>query len=349
MPIHIIADTADQVSGLRDAFAPHHGVTTELLSDAKSRCRGYDAVIAAADLRLVDNIAALKQVFKRLGHIPQRIFLVDQKSRLLTVQAYALGANHVLHSLREATNLLGDQVGGGPAVTAAGPSANPAEDMANAGAASFGSMFSAVSSGTPVDVVDARIVGNRIKENVAEHGLSNWLAMVRRHHEGTFQHCLLVTGVAVDFGLSLALPRSDIERLTTAAMLHDIGKAKIPLAILDKPGRLTAEERAIIESHPAVGYQALKDNPEVSAEIRDAVLHHHEYLDGSGYPDGLTAASIPDLVRILTIADIFAALIEQRAYREPTPREQAYEILKTMRGKLEAPLVAAFGDVALSR
>lgn len=67
---------------------------------------------------------------------------------------------------------------------------------------------------------------------------------MRRHHEGTFQHCLLVTGVAVDFGLSLGFRKSDLERLSNAAMFHDIGKARVPLAILDKPGRLdTRSER----------------------------------------------------------------------------------------------------------
>ena len=106
------------------------------------------------------------------------------------------------------------------------------------------------------------------------------------------------------------MTKADVERLYLAAMFHDIGKAKIPLAILDKPGRLDPDERALVESHPAAGYDVLKSNAGISPEILDAVRHHHEYLDGSGYPDGLCAESISDLVRILTISDIFAALIE---------------------------------------
>ncbi|MEO6841409.1 MAG: HD domain-containing phosphohydrolase, partial [Bradyrhizobium sp.] len=172
---------------------------------------------------------------------------------------------------------------------------------------------------------------------------------VRRHHEGTYQHCLLVTGVAVDFGLSLGLPRADIERLHSAAMFHDIGKAKIPLAVLDKPGRLDPEERAMIETHPAAGYDVLKGTEGISAEILDAVRHHHEFLDGSGYPDRICASSISDVVRILTISDIFAALIEDRRYKAAMPRDQAYEIIRSMQGKLEGPLVAAFKPVALNR
>jgi putative nucleotidyltransferase with HDIG domain len=172
---------------------------------------------------------------------------------------------------------------------------------------------------------------------------------VRRHHEGTYQHCLLVTGIAIDFGLSLGVPKSDLERLYSAAMFHDVGKATIPLAILDKTGRLAPQERAIIETHPGAGYDALKKNNSVSAEVLDAVRHHHEFLDGSGYPDGLCGESIRDIVRMLTISDIFAALIEQRSYRQPMSRPQAYEILRGMTGKLEKPLLNAFKEVALKR
>ena len=169
-------------------------------------------------------------------------------------------------------------------------------------------MFSAVLNGTAVDISNTRNAGAKIAESIAENGLSDWLTTVRRHHEGTYQHCLLVTGIAVDFGLSLGLSKVDVERLYSAAMFHDIGKAKIPLTVLDKPGRLDDHERSLIETHPAAGYEVLKGNPGISAEILDAVRHHHEYLDGSGYPDALCAESISDLVRVLTISDIFAAL-----------------------------------------
>jgi HD-GYP domain-containing protein (c-di-GMP phosphodiesterase class II) len=132
-------------------------------------------------------------------------------------------------------------------------------------------------------------------------------------------------------------------------MFHDIGKASIPIAVLDKPGRLDEQERALIETHPAAGYDALKGTRGISPEILDAVRHHHEFLDGSGYPDALGAESITDVVRILTISDIFAALIEDRRYKPPMSRPQAYEILCGMRGKLEGALVKAFREVALNR
>ncbi|MDB5617405.1 MAG: hypothetical protein JWQ24_1643 [Tardiphaga sp.] len=210
-------------------------------------------------------------------------------------------------------------------------------------------MFSAVLQGKPVDVAAADIAAGKIADSVAEHGLSSWLDTVRLHHEGTYQHCLLVTGVTVDFGLSLGLRGSDIRRLYMSAMFHDIGKASISAAILNKPGKLAPDERLIIETHPAAGYDMLKDNQAISAEVLDAVRHHHEYLDGSGYPNALGAESISDPVRILTISDIFAALIEDRRYKPPMSRQQAFGIISGMHGKLEAPLVAAFREVALHR
>ncbi|MGY4478873.1 HD-GYP domain-containing protein [Bradyrhizobium sp. USDA 3364] len=210
-------------------------------------------------------------------------------------------------------------------------------------------MFSAVMNGSSIDVAEALRAGAGIADSIAENGLSDWLTTVRRHHEGTYQHCLLVTGLAVDFGMSLGMGKPDIERLYSAAMFHDIGKATIPLTVLDKPARLDDAERALIQTHTVAGHTALRATPGISEEILDAVRHHHEYLDGSGYPDGLCAESIPDIVRILTITDIFAALIEQRTYKPTMPRDEAFEILIGMRGKLERPLVMAFRDVALHR
>lgn len=132
-------------------------------------------------------------------------------------------------------------------------------------------------------------------------------------------------------------------------MFHDIGKAQIPLAVLDKPGRLDPRERAIVETHPTAGYDFLRDNEKISPEILDAVRHHHEYLDGSGYPDAISGEAINDIVRILTISDIFAALIEHRHYKPTMPRPEAYNILCGMTGKLEKALVIAFKQVALTR
>jgi putative nucleotidyltransferase with HDIG domain len=349
MSVYLIADSQSRIVELRAMLAPQYTVTAALLDNPKPVTSDIDSVVIAADLKIVENIAALKESFSQFKNARKKIFVVDQKARLLVFQAYALGATRVIpHPLTQQDLLMALADRDDPDMPS-GEAAGGARQAASAGAIEISSMFSAVLSGNAIDVAGAKHAASKITDSVASDGLSDWLGTVRRHHEGTYQHCLMVTGVAVDFGLSLGLARTDIERLYSAAMFHDIGKAKIPLAVLDKPGKLEPEERVLIETHPATGYEALKTTSGISFEILDAVRHHHEYLDGSGYPDAICAANISDVVRILTISDIFAALIEDRRYKPPMPRDKAYEIICSMRGKLEAPLVAAFKEVALNR
>jgi putative nucleotidyltransferase with HDIG domain len=349
MFIHILTDNQHKVSELRPLLGPQYRVTSALLHDGASVPKECDAVIAAADLRDPDNIVALKEASAKFKGIRRKIFVIDHKARLLAAQAYAFGASHVLFNPVYRHSLLAALIGPARKIQGHGNTAGGPDEAALEGAASLASMFSAVAAGQRVDVAEAKNAAAGISDAVGEAGFAQWMETVRRHHEGTYQHCLLVTGTAAAFGLHLGLPRVDLERLYSAAMFHDVGKAKIPLAVLDKPGRLDAQERALIETHPGVGYDALRGTQGISAEVLDAVRHHHEFLDGSGYPDGLGAAGISDVVRILTIADIFAALTEDRRYKTPTTREQAFETLKGMGGKLEAPLVAAFREVALLR
>lgn len=349
MCVHIVGDSRFKLDHVGQLISERMPISSELLGTSCVRGRDIHALIVAADLRDIDNISVLKSLSVDLSRISKRIFLIDQKSRLSIVQAYALGATSVLTNPVNAPKLLAELLT--PGIAGSERRADPVSSAktAAAGAACFAAMFSAILTGSPIDVEAAKSVGRHIADSIAEHGLTDWLTTVRQHHEGTFQHCLLVTGVAVDFGLSLGLSTPDVERLCSAAMFHDIGKAKIPLTILDKPGSLEPCERTLVESHPAIGYDVLKGNKGVSAEILDAVRHHHEYLDGSGYPDGLCAQNIADVVRMLTISDIFAALIEFRSYKPVMPREQAFEILRRMDGKLEKPLVQAFREVALTR
>jgi putative nucleotidyltransferase with HDIG domain len=346
MTVHIFADSIDKFLGLH-GMLDWQTVSASLLDNIACVPQPDDAVIVRADLTLARNILALKLLVPKMANAQRRVFVVDAKNRLAVVQALALSATHVLGSpidRRELLDVLGLLKTPKPPRALVGD----AQEVSAGGARSLASMFADARSGRHVDVADAKQAAARIANSIAEDGLTNWLKAVRHHHEGTYQHCLLVIGVAVEFGLKIGLSGIDIERLSFAAMLHDIGKAKIPLSVLDKPGKLNTGERALIETHPAAGYDALKETPGISAEVLDVVRHHHEYLDGSGYPDGLCASGISDIVRILTISDIFAALIEDRRYKPVMPRSEAYDVVWGMRGKLEAPLVAAFKQVALA-
>jgi len=347
MRVHLIGDTDVKLSILISLLKERYALTVQMLPDMNGLGANTDAVIVAADLRNGATIAALKQLSGKLTRISKRIFLTDTSSRLALVQAYALGATTVLPRAPTLQQLLCNLEDSQLPPAVPNGALPDLREIALDGASCIAGMFRSVLSGAEIDVNQAKAVGKRIAGSIAEDGLSHWLSTVRRHHEGTYQHCLLVTGITIDFGLALGVPSADLERLYVAAMFHDIGKAAIPLAVLDKPGKLDSNERQLISTHPMAGYEALKSNANISAETLDVVLHHHEFLDGSGYPDGLAGDKISDLTRMLTISDIFAALIEQRSYKPPMPRERAYEILQGMQGKLEGPLVNAFRRVAL--
>jgi putative two-component system response regulator len=129
--------------------------------------------------------------------------------------------------------------------------------------------------------------------------------------------------VAARMGLDPAA-RSDMRR---GALFHDLGKIVTPDAILRKPGALTAAERAVIEEHPTVGHELLLPMRTMRKTL-PFVYHHHERLDGSGYPEGVSGDALPMSVRIVTIADIFDALTTDRAYRGALTLETAFEILQ---------------------
>lgn len=346
--VHVLADTSDKLAGICSILEERFAVAGERLDAEAKLTRVPSAIVIRADLRDIDNIAAIKKRAGKLAKAGKRIFLLEHSSHVGISQAYALGATLVLPGTVNRSRLLAAL--SDPADPSVSSSATPQSDNAvEAAATAIASMFTAVTLGVPLDIDGTKEAGRQIADRITQRGLSEWLTTVRRHHEGTYQHCLLVTGVAIDFGLSLGVGRADLERLYSAAMFHDVGKAQIPLAILDKPGRLDAEERALIETHPAAGFEFLKGHDKISPEILDAVRHHHEYLDGSGYPDGLSAESIGDIVRILTISDIFAALIEHRHYKPTMPRAEAYDVLCGMNGKLEKALLHSFKQVALTR
>ena len=155
--------------------------------------------------------------------------------------------------------------------------------------------------------------------------MREWLTTVGCHHNETYRHCLFVTGFAVSFAQHLGMREDDQRRLARAALLHDVGKAFIPVAILDKPGELTEEETAEVREHPRRGYDALAAQGGFPPEMLDVVLHHHEFLDGTGYPNGLSGSQISDIVRLTTIVDIYAALVEKRAYRLQFTHVKAFE------------------------
>jgi putative nucleotidyltransferase with HDIG domain len=342
MLVCYITDEPSKIPAIRAMLEPHHRVVSRLLGDKAPFSDGV--LMVDADLRIMARVQQIKETMSELQAIPEKLFVVQRHLHHMVAQAYALGATSVVRCTREIAPKLAQIEAAAKASGA--PSGTVRSEIVDC-ARAFASMFSAINHDQSIDLSEAETATARVISGIERDGLGAWLDDVRRYHEGTFQHCLLVTGIAVGFALEIGFSDLDVKRLGMAATLHDIGKARIPLSILDKPGRLDPNEDAIMKRHPEIGHELLKDIPEISADTLDGVRHHHEYLDGSGYPDGLQAGQISDMVRLLTISDIFAALIESRPYRPPMPRRDAYKILCDMDGKLEKPLVDAFRNVAL--
>ena len=327
-----------QLAGLLDV----HFV--ELANIRRSKPSRFTVI--SANLGNAAHLLDLKEWMKSKPKGGKVIFATHPGSRIETTQAYALGATDIVTNPIDVKELL-QKIWSDFAVLAGDSSEFKAHGHQAAAAAHDGlqMIFSATCLGEAVDASQVSTASAAVVDEIESKGLSSWIDTVRKHHSQTYQHCLLVTGVAAAFGQYLGLSAVDRNRLTFAAMLHDVGKALVPVAILEKPGPLDADEMAVMKKHPEYGVEALKSGVGLHPEMIDIVARHHEYLDGSGYPYGLQANEISDLVRITTIVDIYSALIEQRAYRPPMSSQKAYEILLDMGAKLDADLVRAFGFI----
>ena len=324
----------------------HRVVALEAL--ASEALAGEAAVIVDIDLGDAGAREKLRAAIARLKRHPPLIFAVDRGPHLhlQATQANALGATTVIKRPVNAEGIavalaeLG--IGNAPAKPAHRTRREEAGSASIAAAHQLiGASFTALSTGGALDVKQAETASRELFSGVGQAGLQGWLDAVRAHHVGTFQHCLLVTGAVVAYVAHVDLPDAMRNDLSVAALLHDIGKAEIPNAILDKPGKLTAAEFALVQRHPRIGADYLKQTTDLGPEIIEPVLHHHEFLDGSGYPDGLRGAQIPLTTRIMTVCDIYGALVEDRPYKKPsTPAEALYVLIgMAQRGKVDFDVV----------
>ena len=159
-------------------------------------------------------------------------------------------------------------------------------------------------------------------------------------------HCDLVSHYASLTGARLGLSPHDRSVLYHAALLHDIGKIGVSDGVLNKPGPLLVEERSLVRSHVRVGHDLICNVPGLSA-VAEAVLHHHECYDGSGYPDGLASEAIPITARIVCAVDAYCAMISKRSYKEAYSDDQARDELRRCAGTQFDPRVVEALLVAL--
>lgn len=157
------------------------------------------------------------------------------------------------------------------------------------------------------------------------------LVLCASHKYYTYTHSVDVMVYSIGLGQKLGLDRVRLKQLAKGALLHDIGKSRIPIEVIAKEGPLNAQEYDLIKQHPLFGEEILKTLGVTDEVVIDIVLHHHEKLDGSGYPHGLKAKAISLEAQLVFVADVFAALSTERSYQDA---QKSFEALRIMKNEL---------------
>lgn len=342
------SDSSSELAGILESVGEVDSIATSEIPDVPAG--HFSGIVVDINLRSAESVQQVRNKLRGDAYLSvPRLFVLADALHHGSMQAWALGATDTIARPFDPEDIL-------QRIRAAFPDVISFDATADGKALSRGiaaaqavmvKIFEQLPAGIPLTFADILEAESRILRAIKQTSLREWLTAVGRHHTGSYRHCLFVTGYAVAFAQHLGMRENDQRRLTRAALLHDVGKAFIPVAILDKRGQLTDEETRVMRLHPRLGYDALAAEGGFPPEMMDVILHHHEFLDGSGYPNGLRGNRISDIVRLTTIVDIHTALVEQRPYRLAFTHAKAFAMMEDMPGKLDPHLLQAFRPVAL--
>ena len=200
------------------------------------------------------------------------------------------------------------------------------------------------------DFADAskNIATELLKAIDANDALAVDIGMLKVSDEYTFKHSVDVATMAMVVAKKMGFSEEEVYDIGVAGLLHDLGKAKVPPEILNKPGKLTEEECEVMKKHSLYSYNILKDNKGIKDSVKLAVLQHHEKINGQGYPMGLTSPQICKFAKILTVVDIYDALVTERPYKAAFTQRDAVEMLMAMTYELDMDALKGFlGSVIL--
>jgi putative nucleotidyltransferase with HDIG domain len=205
-------------------------------------------------------------------------------------------------------------------------------------------LMDAVRMGVKLDVPQVEVVVEKMTESVLRNkdALVS-LARIKNKDEYTYLHSVAVAALCISFGHHLELESEQIKALGIGGLLHDIGKVRVPLEILNKPGTLTEKEFEIIKQHVKHGDAILRDTTGIDEMSVCVTCHHHERLNGSGYPEGLKGDEISEFGQIAAIVDIYDALTSERCYKcSMPPTEVLRKLFEWSDGYLNRGLVERF-------
>ncbi len=196
----------------------------------------------------------------------------------------------------------------------------------------------------PIDISKAKSLVHNLAENILINpNAMMWLTHLKARHEYTLTHSINVCILALIFAKHLDLHRTELELLGLGALLHDIAKLRIPPEILDKPGKFTDEEFAVMKTHPIEGYNILKEDAAIPNESLEIVLHHHERINGKGYPDELTNDQISKHIKLTSIVDVYDAVTSDRCYHDGiSPYKALQNIYSWTSGHFDKQYVEGF-------
>lgn len=190
---------------------------------------------------------------------------------------------------------------------------------------------------------DANNIANELMKAISDNdAIAIDISTLKVSDEYTFKHSVDVATMAMVIARKHGLPRKEILDVGIAGLLHDVGKSQIPNEILNKAGRLTEEEFALMKQHSLFGFKILKEKESISPEICQGVLQHHEKINGQGYPLGLSGDQISPYAKILSVADIYDALVTERPYKKAFSQNDAIEIIMSMTTDLDVSIMESF-------
>jgi putative nucleotidyltransferase with HDIG domain len=340
-------DQSSELAGILRSVSQVDTISTSEIPDAPAH--DLSGIVVDINLRSPESVQLVRNKLRAEAYREMpRLFVLADALHHGSMQAWALGATDTIARPFDAQGIL-------QRIRAAFPDSEGFDETDRGKALNRGveaahavmvKMFEKLPAGVPLQFSDIVAAETKILKAIKHSSLREWLTTVGCHHTATYRHCLFVTGFTVAFAQHLGMREDDQRRLARAALLHDVGKAFIPVAILDKPGELNDAEMAEMREHPRRGFEALARQGGFPPEMLDVVLHHHEFLDGTGYPDGLRGKEISDIVRLTTMVDIYAAMVEKRPYRLQFTHARAFSMMEEMGDKLDQHLLQAFRPVA---
>lgn len=237
----------------------------------------------------------------------------------------------------------------GPAALSAGPERGLAAEMKLAaaicsrGREAVVAMFNEVRMGRTVDAEGCLPLVEEISRSILRNpGALVSLARLKTKDDYTFLHSVAVCAMMVSLGRQLGLDEDACRVAGLAGLMHDIGKATMPLDVLNKPGKLTEPEFAIMRSHPVRGHQLLLEGQGCSDPTLDVVLHHHERFDGTGYPHRLAGDGISPLARMGAVCDVYDAITSNRPYKAGWDPAESIARMASWKGHFDSLMFAAF-------